>query len=223
VKIFIGYDEQFEKNLKVQINSLIKNCKIDLEIFLLNYKDLKGILYREREKLQTTDSAFTRWLVPHLSNYKGWSLYMDSDMYCRGDISELFNLVDNNYSVMVVKHKINSKENQKFNNNKQTYYDRKNWSSLILFNNSKCRNLNLEYVNKANGLDLHQFKWIKDEEIGELDISWNHLVGINQKNPNAKIVHWTLGGPWFEECTNTEFSEEWFKEFYQLKTSQDQN
>jgi lipopolysaccharide biosynthesis glycosyltransferase len=223
MKIFIGYDKQFEKNLKVQINSLRKNSKNNLEIFLLNYEDLKGILYRKKDELQTTDSAFTRWLVPYLSDYNGWSLYMDSDMYCRYNISELFELANSDYSVMVVKHEIKHAEEKKFNNNKQIYYDRKNWSSLILFNNSKCRHLNLEYINEASGLDLHQFKWIEDKEIGELEKSWNHLVGVNENNPDAKIVHWTLGGPWFKEYKNSEHSEEWFSEFYQLETSQDQN
>ena len=223
MKIFIGYDSQFDSNLKVQIDSLVKNTKEQLNISLLNYDDLKDILYREKDILQSTDSAFTRWLVPYLSDYQEWSLYMDSDMFCRTDIKDLFNLKDNNYSVMVVKHKNITRETEKFNGKKQSHYNRKNWSSLILFNNSKCKNLNLHYVNQAKGLDLHQFKWLDDSQIGELSPDWNHLVEVNQRNPNAKIVHWTLGGPWFEKTKNVEFSDEWFNSFYRLEISQDQN
>jgi len=223
MKIFIGYDKQFEKNLKVQINSIVKNTNEKIEFHLLIYNDLKQILYREKSPNQSTESAFTRWLVPYLSDYQGWSLYMDSDMYCRNDIQKLFNCRNEKYSVMVVKNKILYVKEKKFNNKKQINYDRKNWSSLILFNNSKCKKLNLNYINTETGLNLHQFKWLQDSEIGELNKDWNHLVGINESNPNAKIVHWTLGGPWFNGCEKVEFSDEWFNDFYQLKISQDQN
>jgi lipopolysaccharide biosynthesis glycosyltransferase len=215
MKIFIGYDKQFEKNIRIQIDSIINNSSKDLQISLLNLTDLNDILYRKRDKLQTTDSAFTRWLVPYLSDYSGWSLYMDSDMLCRADIFELFSLNDDQYSAMVVKHKCQYKDNVKFNGNYQTYYDRKNWSSLILFNNNKCRNLTLDYINTASGLELHQFKWLNDSDIGEIPPEWNHLVGINSPNKNAKIVHWTLGGPWFSDYKTTEFSDEWFQKLNQ--------
>ena len=33
----------------------------------------------------------------------------------------------------------------------------------MLFNCAKCKNLTVEYVNKATGLDLHQFKWLNDD------------------------------------------------------------
>ncbi len=217
MKIFIGYDKHFDKNIRVQIDSLISNTKEHVEISLLNLSDLSTILYRKRDKLQTTDSAFTRWLVPYLSNYSGWSLYMDSDMMCRHDIAELFSLKSNDSSVMVVKHHCEYKDNTKFNGNYQTSYPRKNWSSLILFNNSKCSELTLDYVNTASGLELHQFKWLADKDIGSIPLEWNHLVGINEKNPSAKIVHWTLGGPWFKEYSDCEFSTEWRQKFQLLQ------
>ena len=223
MKIFIGYDPQFEKNIQVQINSILKNTNEKIEFHLLIYNDLRKILYREKSPYQSTESAFTRWLVPYLSDYKGWSLYMDSDMYCRENIKHLFDCKDEQYSLMVVKNKILHEQSKKFNDKNQINYDRKNWSSLILFNNSKCRTLNLDYVNTETGLNLHQFKWLPNDQIGELDEDWNHLVGVNDRNTNAKIVHWTLGGPWFEGNEEIEFSKEWFKDSYQLENSQVQN
>ena len=52
------------------------------------------------------------------------------------------------------KHNHNLKNKTKFLGEPQTSYPKKNWSSLMLINCSKCRNLNVEYVNSASGLDF---------------------------------------------------------------------
>lgn len=209
MKIFIGYDAQFKENLKVQLASLKNNSSHELDIHLLKLTELNNILYRKRDKLQSTDSAFTRWLVPYLSDYQGWSLYMDSDMLCRTDISTLMSLKDESCAVMLVKHENKFYNNVKFNGRYQTSYQRKNWSSFMLFNNERCQLLDLNYINSADGLELHQFKWLDDDDIGSLDQNWNHLVDVDPPNPGAKIVHWTMGGPWFDETKDVEFSTEW--------------
>lgn len=50
----------------------------------------------------------------------------------------------------------------------------------MLFNNARCRALTPDYVNTATGLDLHQFKWLaNDELIGALPDRWNYLVGYH--------------------------------------------
>lgn len=208
--IWIGYDKQFDKNIDILLRSINNNCSIKYKINLLRLENLSDKLTRERDPLQSTDSAFTRWLVPYLQNYKGWALYMDSDMLVRKDLKNLWDLRDDSKKVMVVKHKNLHNYTHKFNNNIQTSYPRKNWSSLILFNCSKCQYLSLEYVNTASGLSLHTFSTVKSTEIGSIPKQWNHLVGINEPN-DAAIVHWTLGGPWFEEYKNTEYSKEWFQ------------
>jgi hypothetical protein len=61
-------------------------------------------------------------------------------------------------------------------------------------------------------MELHQFKWTNKDSIGELPKEWNHLVGEYKPNPDAKLVHFTRGGPWFNEYSDCEYSEEWFKE-----------
>ena len=86
----------------------------------------------------------------------------------------------------------------------------------MIFNCSKCRALSLDYVNIASGLDLHRFHWLKNDDlIGELPKTWNHLVGVEKslgKKRSINILHWTLGGPWFEEqrIIKDEYSDEWF-------------
>ena len=167
---------------------------------------------RDRDPLQSNDFAFSRWLVPYLCGYDGAALFIDCDMMFRSDIKELFDLFDPRYAVQVVKHNHVPEETVKYLGTIQTRYHRKNWSSVMLFNCAKCDALTPEYVNSAHGLDLHQFRWLEDDLIGELPQEWNHLVGYNSPNPAAKNVHWTIGGPYFDEFRDAEFAEEWFAE-----------
>ena len=70
---------------------------------------------------------------------------------------------------------------------------KKNWSSLMLFNNSHpdCRKLNVKSINEGVALDLHQFKWSKN--VGSLPMEYNFLVGEYQNIENAKALHYTNG------------------------------
>ena len=45
-------------------------------------------------------------------------------------------------------------------------------------------------------------------------VGWNWLVGeYDNPTEDIKVLHWTLGGPYFDDYSNTEFSDEWRKEF----------
>ena len=174
---------------------------------------LKGILTRERHPLQSSDFSFSRFLTPYLSGYEGWSIFMDCDMLVLEDIAKLWHVRDDRYAAMVVKHNHVPKETVKFLGEPQSKYEKKNWSSVILFNNARCRALTPEYVNKASGLELHQFKWLgNDDLIGALPDRWNHLVGYNAPRKDAALVHYTLGGPYFDEYRGCEYAKEWFAE-----------
>ena len=147
-------------------------------------------------------------------DFEGWAIFMDCDMLCKSDITNLWDQRDENYSVMCVKHNHIPSESVKFNGEVQSSYPRKNWSSLILFNCSQCNALTLEYVNQASGLDLHRFNWLNDDnKIGEINSTWNHLVAVqSQPASSVNIMHWTLGGPWFKEQREVggDFASEWF-------------
>ena len=91
-------------------------------------------------------------LVPYLMNYQGWAVFMDFDILCRTDISKLSNLYDDKFSLLCVKHNHLPNEKVKFQGEKQTSYPKKNWSSFMIFNCSKCKSLSLDYVNNASGL-----------------------------------------------------------------------
>ena len=213
IPVFIGYDGRETVALNVLTHSIHARSSQPVTIAPVMLSQLKVIFQRERHPLQSTDFSFSRFLTPHLSDYTGWSVFMDCDMLMLDDIAKLWALRDEHYAVMVVKHEHVPKEERKFLNEPQTKYEKKNWSSVTLFNNARCRALSPEYVNAASGLELHQFKWLADDRlIGALPSRWNHLVGYDAPRADAALVHYTLGGPYFDEYSNCEYSREWFAE-----------
>jgi hypothetical protein len=138
---------------------------------------------------------------------------MDCDMLVLDDIAKLWEMRDDRYAVQVVKHQHIPVEEIKFLDAPQTKYEKKNWSSVMLFNNAKCSALTPNYVNTASGLDMHQFKWLGDDSlIGELPSTWNHLVAYDAPRKDVSLVHYTIGGPYFKEYADCEYSAEWRKE-----------
>ena len=210
IPIFIGYDYRERAATNVLIDSLYQNSSVPISITPLITSQLvkQNLFYRKRDPKQSTDFSFTRFLVPHLMNYKGWAIFMDCDMLCFDDINKLWLKKDDKYSLMCVKHNHIPAEKTKFQGEIQSQYPKKNWSSLMLFNCEKCKNLSINYVNEASGLELHRFLWLEgDELIGGIDESWNFLIGVDNNDnhdlknetKNPSLVHWTLGGPWFKE------------------------
>lgn len=210
INIFIGYDPREALAFSVLAHSINVRASQPVRIMPLLLSQLGGVYSRERSFLQSTDFSFSRFLVPYLSVYTGWSIFMDCDMLVLDDISKLWGLRDDRYAVQVVKHSHIPIEATKFLGAQQTKYEKKNWSSVMLFNNTKCKSLTPDYVNSASGLELHQFKWLDDEAlVGEIPHRWNHLVGYNTPSREVSLVHYTIGGPYFDEYRDCEYSEEW--------------
>ena len=154
-------------------------------------------------------------MVPYLSGYKGWAIFMDCDMLFRSDIKELWDMRDTKYSVMCCKHDYEPKQGIKFRGAKNEKFPKKNWSSFMMMNNMLCDKLTPDYVNTATGLELHQFKWLKNEDaISNIPLDWNWLVTEYEYNEKAKNVHWTLGGPYFEDYARSDYADEWFDIYY---------
>ena len=213
INVFIGYDPREAVSYSVLAYSIQARAAQPVSIAPLMLSQLRGVLTRERHPLQSTDFSFSRFLVPHLSGYAGWSLFMDCDMLMLDDVTSLWQLRDDRYAVMAVKHLHVPKETVKFLGEPQSKYEKKNWSSVMLFNNARCRALTPDYVNAAPGLELHQFKWLQsDDLIGALPERWNHLVGYHPPRRDAALVHYTIGGPYFDAYRECEYSKEWFAE-----------
>jgi hypothetical protein len=161
-----------------------------------------------------TEFAISRFCVPFLQS-SGWALFVDCDILCLSDIAELFALADDRYAVQVVKHKHESGAAVKMDDQAQTYYARKNWSSVILWNcgHPGHQALTQHVLNNWPGRDLHAFQWLKDQDIGTLPQHWNWLVNVTPGEPEAKgILHYTLGGPWFKNLQPTKLDSFWLKE-----------
>ncbi len=219
IPIYIGYDPRESVAFYTLAHSISRRSSVPISIAPLSQSLLKGIYRRSRGPTESTEFSMTRFLVPHLSEYRGWSIFMDCDMLCRADILQLFEETQRqaDKAVLVCKHDYVPKTARKFLDQIQTKYVRKNWSSLMLFNNELCRSLTTDYVNSAPGLDLHRFAWIDDAAIGELPLEWNWLVDEYAYNPRAKIVHFTIGGPYFDAYRECDYSDEWFAEFESMR------
>ena len=209
VRCFIGYDPAETVAYHVLAHSILRHASVPVSITPLVLRQLP--MTRERDPRQSTEFSFSRFLVPWLCGFKGEAIFLDCDMLVRADIAEL--RCEKGKSVSVVKHEYTPSTEVKFLGNQQTKYEKKNWSSVMVFDCSGCAVLTPDYVNTATGLELHQFKWLGgDYLIGDLDPSWNHLVGENPHNQQARLVHYTLGTPCFAKYANCEFSEEWHEE-----------
>ena len=214
INVFIGYDEGEKIAYHVLSESIRRNSSKPVSITPLCLSNIPEFK-RETQPNQSTEFAFSRFMVPYLNDYKGWSIFMDCDMMFRGDISELWDMRETKYSVMCCKHDYEPKQGVKFRGAKNEKFPKKNWSSFMLMNNMLCKKLTPEYVNTATGLELHQFKWLmNDNAIGNIPLDWNWLVGEYDYNPNAKNVHWTLGGPYFEDYARSDYADEWFEIYY---------
>lgn len=213
IPVYIGYDPREALAFSVLAHSIHRHASQPVAVTPLVLSQLKDVLTRERHPLQSTDFSFSRFLTPYLSGYEGWSLFMDCDMIMLDDVANLWALRDERYAVMCVKHEHVPKEETKFLGQKQTTYEKKNWSSVMLFNNTRCTALTKDYVNTASGLELHQFEWLdSDDLIGELPQRWNHLVDVNPPNPDPALLHYTIGGPYFEQYRNCQYAADWFAE-----------
>ncbi|WP_374469064.1 hypothetical protein [Phenylobacterium sp.] len=208
--VYIGYDRQEILAYHVLCQSILDRCSRPVRFTALNLDSLKPAFDRPMLPEQSTEFSFSRFMTPWLSGYQGWSLFMDCDMLARADFAELFALADDRYAVMVCQHDYTPRDQVKFLNHTQSRYAKKNWSSVMLLNNARCRALTPEYVSTASGADLHQFRWLeREDEIGALPLEWNWLVGEYDHNPDAKIAHYTRGGPYFSGYEDCDYADEW--------------
>lgn len=224
--VFIGFDEKESDAYQVCRASLLRHASQPLHIVKLDQAALRRAGWYRREWRQegpdridmgdlkpfSTDFAFSRFMIPGLSLYQGWALFCDCDFLFTQDIAKVFDLVDDRYAVMCVKHEHNPTEKTKMGGVVQTRYHRKNWSSFVLWNNAHIENAMLTgyVVNEWPGSWLHAFSWLKDELIGELPREWNWLAGVDEPLKRTPAgIHFTLGVPTIPGCEKTPYAELW--------------
>ncbi len=214
LKVFVGYDSKEAPAFHVAAHSLLAHASRPVSITPLMQPALRsaGLYTRERKPNEATEFSMTRFLVPHLSDYQGYSLFLDCDVLVQADIWDLllFTLINPGKAVYCCQHDYIPKALTKFDGHEQTKYPRKNWSSVMLFDNAKCKALTPEYVNSATGLELHRMHWTTDDKIGGMPLAWNWLVGEYDRNPGAKILHYTNGTPCFLDYAMGDHAAEWW-------------
>ena len=165
------------------------------------------------EAPMSTEHAIARFWVPALMQRRGWALFTDGDVLFRDDVMALFALADARYAVQVVQHPPLLDTAQKKTGHVQTVYQRKNWSSVVLWNCPHPAHdaLTPKVLNTWPGRDLHRFAWLDDALIGALPSRWNWLANVSAPDSNPAIVHYTLGMPYLEGHREDPFADEWFR------------
>ncbi len=215
LNFFIGYDSKEDIAYRVCKYSILKNTSFNVKIRSLKLYELisKNMYTRTVDPLASTEFTYSRFLIPALMNYNGWAIFCDCDFLFFDDVKNIIKELDPSKAVYCVQHDYTPKEKHKMDGQKQTIYPRKNWSSFIVYNcgHNSNKKLTVDLVNKETGSFLHQFKWLDDQEIGSLDERWNWLEGwtSNHNNNSPYAVHFTRGGPWFDEWQDVEFAKEW--------------
>ena len=212
IPIFVGYDPREAIAFHTCVNSIIRHASQPVAIMPVALNLFQD--YKETHTDGSNHFIYTRFLVPHLMSYTGWAMFIDGDMIVRDDVVKLWQLQENNKDVMVVKHNYKTRMTEKYLGSKNEDYPRKNWSSVILWNCSSWPNRKLtpEFVQQSTGAQLHRFTWLDDERIGELPAEWNWLPDEYGVNPEAKLLHYTLGTPCFHEFADTPQANEWHHE-----------
>ena len=222
MKICVGWDSRQENAYRVCAESIRRHTRAPVEIIPLKQEELRAgrFYWRAKDPLASTEFTYTRFLVPHLTGYKGWALFVDSDFLFTADLAELFSLKDDRRAILCVKHDYRPPETSKMDGVVQTVYPRKNWSSLVLWNcgHPANRSLTPDVVNGQTGAFLHRFEWLEDSLIGEIPATWNWLEGWSPLPENGlpKGIHFTRGGPWFENWQNVQFADLWRSELERL-------
>lgn len=216
--IYIGFDARETAAYHVLAHSIQARASRPVAIVPLDLRHLEGIYERPMEG-QTTAFTYSRFLVPWLCHYEGYAIFVDCDMLCLDDIYKLgrYALQQPEAAVCVAHHDYVPKPGPKFLGQPQMAYPRKNWSSVMVFNNANCRMLTPDYVNHATGSMLHRFDWCRDDQIGVLPLEWNWLVEEYPANARARLLHYTRGGPWFEPYADCDHSKEWWQEYDRMK------
>lgn len=227
--IYIGFDQREIAAYLVAVHSIRRHLSRSIPIYGVELRSLtrQGLYQRTHirkdgnlydvisEHQMSTEFANSRFLVPYLSDMYDWALFADCDILARGDLVELFKLADYRYAVMCVKHNHVPKETTKMDGQVQSRYPKKNWSSVCLWNNRHPSNkkLTLRDINSRPGRELHDFFWLREDEIGELPLQYNWLVNSSPKlSTEPQIVHFTSGIPHIKGYEDCDYSSEWLQE-----------
>lgn len=207
--IYIGYDPRhnnLELYSKQSILDAVKRSVgggrfVDYTRFTPEIKilDISKIPEYTREYAnQSTEFTYSRFLIPYLENYEGFSMFVDDDFIFNKNPMPMFYYLGQDDAVACIKYPQIKHDETKFDGEVNIDYPCKLWSSMMFFNNSHpdCKKLTPEVVNTWTGAQLHQFEWT--DKIAPIPEKYVFVEGYD--DPEVKwdfsAVHYTRGGPW---------------------------
>jgi len=207
IRLFCGYDPREAIGFHVFVASVLRHTPGPVSITPLG---LSGV------GAGSNAFTFSRFLVPLLCGFKGWAMFADgSDMLLEADLGELLSMADSSKAVQVVQHDYQTRNPVKYLGTTMECdnldYSRKNWASLMLINCSHpaWAGIGPVVIPRMPALDLLQFEFLEDDEIGALPGEWNRLVDEGQPTEGAKLLHWTAGIPAFPHYAQAPGAELW--------------
>jgi hypothetical protein len=213
IPVYVGYDPREAVAYHVCCQSILQHASVPVAFIPLALHLLRD--YDEHHGDGSNAFIYSRFLVPHLERWgyaNTHAIFLDGDMILRGDIAELWEMRRYDVGVQVVKHDYRTKHPVKYLGAVNEDYPRKNWSSVMLWNNRFLGNRKLvpEFVARAPGSYLHRFEWLPEDRIGELPAKFNHLCMEQEPASAAKLLHFTVGTPCFGgEYARQEGAAEW--------------
>lgn len=228
-EVFIGWDTREAEVAEVCRHSILtRTARDDITVRNLKLSELQeqGLYTRAVERRDgrlwdpiseapmSTEFAISRFVIPHVAAGQ-WAIFCDCDFLWRCDVGEVLDQCDPKHAVTCVQHKHEPKENEtKMDGQLQLLYARKNWSSMMVWNchHPAHEKLTIEVLNSVPGRDLHRFFWLEDDEIGALPATYNWLEGTSDPSIDPKVIHYTRGGPWFDDWQDVAYAQEWLDE-----------
>lgn len=218
LKVYVGYDTREDIAWQVSRHSMLRHATRPVAVHPLRQASLRelGLYTRPYDAKASTEFSLTRFLTPYLAATSGWSLFLDCDTLFTADITAVLDGLDPAKAAYCVQHEYVPRAKVKMDGKAQHIYPRKNWSSFILFNGAHpaVRALTPDVVNGMPPVDLHRFNWIPDDGlIGALPPIWNFLEGdLDPPADVPNVIHFTNGGPWFENCQDVDYADLWLRE-----------
>lgn len=219
LKVFIGYDRREDIAWQVARHSLLRHSEGEPTVSPIRQEYVRdlGLYTRPLDSTASTEFSLTRFLTPYLAAQdSGWTLFSDCDFLYTTDVRRVLDGLDPNKAIYVVQHEYQPAQSIKMDGKKQTVYPRKNWSSFMVLNcaHPDVRSLTPDLVNTASPAFLHRFEWVRDDShIGALELDWNFLEGEYPAPASTpRVIHFTNGGPWFDEWQNVDYADLWRQE-----------
>ena len=207
--IYIGYDSRHQQLPIIAKNSIEETIKrgmgnghlVDEMMFIpeIKFLDKSKIPEYNREYAnQSTEFTYSRFLIPYLENYEGFSMFIDDDFIFEKSLLPMFYYLHPDDAVACIQYPQYKHDSTKFDGEINIDYPCKLWSSLMIFNNGHedCKKLTPEVINTWTGKQLHQFEWT--DKISKIPEKYIFTEGYD--DPKTKWdfngIHYTRGGPW---------------------------